>query len=118
MKRVKLLILSFIAVSFFIACNPEKEFDPALLSGKWKQGQLYEVYKSDGTGYTWDESDDVTEDEAQAFEWELNKDQLLQIHSMEMGGRIPKTYTITELNSIMLQYQDSYGTNYNFTKVQ
>ncbi|MDL2311328.1 hypothetical protein LJC68_00415 [Bacteroidales bacterium OttesenSCG-928-B11] len=118
MKKNKLLILSAILVVFCIACEREKEFDPTLLHGKWKQNTLFEVYKSDGTGYTWDEADDVTEEEAQPFEWSLNKDKLEHIHIMEMGGRIPKNYKVTELNSTTLQYEDTYDRSYNFTKMQ
>lgn len=118
MRKIKILTISSILILFFVSCIPDKEYDPTLLQGKWKQNLLYEVYQSDGTGYTWDESDDVMEDEAQHFEWELDKDKLLQIHIMEMGGRIPKSYTITDLSSTTLQYEDNYGKSYNFTKVQ
>lgn len=118
MKKNRYFILAIITILFITSCGKPDEYDPTLLHGKWKQSSLHEVYKSDGTGYTWDESDDVTEEEAQPFEWELNKDQLLQIHIMEMGGNIPKKYTITDLTSTTLKYEDNYGNSYNFSKVQ
>lgn len=101
----------------FVACNPDKEFNSALLPGKWQQGTLFEHYNNNGTGHTWDESDDITEEEAQPFDWTLSKDKLTQIHLMEMGGSIPKTYTVTELTSTTLKYHDAYGKNYSFRKI-
>ena len=70
MKLNRLLIYSVAAVIFaaiFTACTPDggKEFDRALLIGKWQSGTLYEVYESNGNGHTWDEGEDITEAEAQ-----------------------------------------------------
>ena len=96
---------------------PHKEkFDKTLLNGKWVSGTLYEYYDPDGTGYTWDFLDDVTEEEAQPFTWTLEKATLTQIHQMEMGGNIPKIYTVTKLNATTLEYHDDYGKYYTFTK--
>ncbi|MEA3448521.1 MAG: lipocalin family protein [Bacteroidota bacterium] len=113
-------MLSIIGLSFFVSCEPDEptSFDESLLYGKWVEGTVYERYKSDGTGYTWDTSDDVSEEEAQDFTWTLDEDQLVQIHIMEIGGNIPKTYTVTELNETNLTYKDDYGTTHNYTKVE
>lgn len=97
--------------------SSDTEFDQTLLYGKWQEGTLFEKYNTDGTGSFWDTADDVSEDEAQLFEWTLEKADLTQIHIMEIGGgRIPKTYTVTELTNTTLRYQDSYETH-TFNKI-
>ena len=115
-----IVMLSVIGLSFFVSCEPDEptSFDETLLYGKWVEGTVYERYKDDGTGYTWDTADDVSEEEAQDFTWTLDGDQLVQKHIMEIGGIVPKTYTVTELTETTLSYQDDYGTTYQFTKVQ
>ena len=96
---------------------PQKEkFDKTLLSGYWVSGTLHEFYNANGTGYTWDIADDVTEEEAQPFTWTLENATLIQIHQMEMGGNVPKTYTVTKLNATSLEYHDDYGKFYSFVK--
>ena len=117
MKHLRLFIIAIIAVSTVIlsmsSCSPEinTEFDKTLLVGKWQENNSlnFEVYKADGTGYTWDEADDVTESEAQPFTWTLEGDVLTHIHIMEMGAEIPKIYTVTKLTATELSYEDDYG---------
>ena len=117
MKKLGYLLGIFCGLMLLQSCEKENDFDKDLLHGKWQQGTLFEKYLSDGTGFTWDEGDDVDESEAQKFEWTLEKDNLIQIHIMEMGGKIPKSYTVTELTSSSLKYKDDYGKNYSFQKV-
>jgi len=122
MKREKYLLYSccFLVLCFAVtSCGDEKKsFDRSLMSGKWKQGTVFEFYNADGTGHTWDEGDDVSEDEAQKFRWTLEKDELTQIHLMEISSaEIPKLFTVTELTSIGLKYKDDYGKTYSFTRV-
>lgn len=101
-----------------VSCQKEEEpFDQSLLIGKWKSGTVYYKYLSDGSGGTWDTADDVTEEEAQAFTWTLVKDVLTHIHILEMGGTVPKVYTVTELTSTTLKYHDDFGADFSFTKV-
>lgn len=103
---------------FLGGCDLNKvKFDPALMTGHWQAGTVHEYYNANGTGYTWDTADDVTEEEAQPFNWTLQGATLTQNHKMEMGGIVPKTYTLTKLNTTVLCYHDSYGTTYNFTKL-
>ena len=112
------IFLALIMLLFsFASCDNNKDsFDEELLYGKWKSGTLYYRYYSDYTGITWDESDDVYEDEAQKFEWSLNNSVLKHIHFMEIGeAKIPKVYTVTDLTSKTLRYQDLYK-SYYFTK--
>lgn len=93
-----------------------QKFDKTLLTGTWAAGTLHEHYNEVGTGYTWDTDDDVTEEEAQPFTWTLEGSTLTQIHKMEMGGNVPKTYTVTKLNATTLSYHDDFGKYYTFTK--
>ncbi|MBO6081125.1 MAG: hypothetical protein J6P54_09190 [Bacteroidales bacterium] len=96
--------------------NHDESFDKTLLPGSWVSGTLHEHYNANGTGYTWDTADDVTEAEAQVFSWKLEGSTLTQIHLMEMGGNVPKTYTVTKLSATTLAYHDDYGKSYTFTK--
>ena len=124
MKDFKLLFISILAVSAIIlsmsSCSPDTdvEFDQTLLTGKWQENNslIFEVYGKDGSGYTWDEADDVTEAEAQPFTWGLNGNILTQVHTMEMGGNVPKVYTVTKLTATELIYEDNYGNKHTFWK--
>lgn len=125
MKNLKLFIIEIIAVTAIIvsmsSCSPDTdvEFDRTLLIGKWQETNTlnFEVYGKDGSGYTWDEADDVTEAEAQPFTWGLKGDVLTQVHTMEMGGNVPKTYTVTKLTATELIYEDNYGKVHSFDKI-
>ena len=92
-------------------------FDESLLIGKWRSGTLHYKYLGDGTGGTWDTADDVPEADAQGFTWALVSDQLTQNHILEIGGTVPKVYTVTELTGTTLKYHDDFGVNWTFTKV-
>lgn len=118
MKKSLISFIAILAVALvFNSCTKEDEFDQSLLTGKWQSGTLFEKYSADGTGSTWDTSEDVSESEAQRFTWTLVKSDLTQIHIMEIGGSVPKYYTVTELTSTTLKYHDNFNKNYNFTKV-
>ncbi|GHV66320.1 hypothetical protein FACS1894199_09480 [Bacteroidia bacterium] len=123
---VSLAILLFT----FAACQEDDEttkkaaqnIDKTLLYGKWKNNNKtgeYWKYESNNTGSTWDESEDVHEDEAQAFRWTLSGSELKQFHKMESGeAEIPKgEYTITTLSASSLKYKDKFK-SYSFTKVE
>ena len=124
MKNLKLIIIAILAISAIIvsmsSCSPDTdvEFDQTLLTGKWQENNslVFEVYGKDGSGYTWDEADDVTEAEAQPFTWGLNGNVLTQVHTMEMGGNVPKVYTVTKLTATELIYEDNYGNKHTFWK--
>lgn len=122
-KSILIAIFAFSAIILsFTSCSPDTdiEFDETLLYGKWQENdtQNFEVYKEDGTGYTWDEADDVTEAEAQPFTWTLKGENLTHIHIMEMGANIPKVYTVTKLSATELAYEDDYGKIHTFSKIQ
>lgn len=97
---------------------PDKEYDRSLLIGKWHQASLYYRYDNNGSGVSWDTSDDVSEAEGQAFTWTLIRSTLEHIEMIEMGGKIPKIFTVTELTNSILKYQDEHGETYTFSKVQ
>ena len=94
------------------------EYDTDLLLGLWHDGTLYYRYNEDGTGATWDVADDVTEAEAQPLDWELNHARFIHLNKMDMGGVIPKAYTITSLELNKLEYKDDYGVKYVFEKAE
>lgn len=119
-KKLAAIVLVLMFPILFSGCeNPmNKNFDATLLEGHWQTGTLHEHYNANGTGYTWDTADDVTEDEAQPFTWSLEGSKLTQKHQMEMGGIVPKTYTVTKLSAMNLMYHDDYGKEYLFVKVK
>jgi len=121
MKRLALIILSLaFAALFTSSCSTDDEtqpsFDESLIIGKWRSGTLFERYDLDKSGATWDTADDVTEEEAQEFNWTINKDQLEQIHIIVNGGNVPKVYTITNLTATSMEYKDKYGKIESFSK--
>ena len=117
MKRLSLLLM-IAAAALAVSCDDEKSFDPDLLVGKWARGTEYYRYDADHNGATWDTADDVQESEAQPFTWELEGDQLTLIHRMEMGGVVPKVYTVTDLTASTLTYRDNYQQTYTYSKTQ
>ena len=100
-----------------VSCDMIESFDEALLEGKWQSGTLFYRYFSNGNGYSWDEGDDVSESEAQDFTWTLESSTLTHIHILEIGGTVPKVYTVTELTEKSLKYKDDFGKSFSFTKV-
>ena len=117
----KLIVCLMVCFSFSILFNSceedETSFQESFLIGKWRSGTVYYKYLSNYTGGTWDTSDDVTEAEAQAFTWTLVKSELTHIHILEVGGSVPKVYTVTELTTTSLKYEDNFGKTYSFTKI-
>jgi hypothetical protein len=118
-KKIFSYFAMFVVISILaVSCEPETTtFDSSLLTGKWKSGTLYYKYSSDGNGGTWDTADNVTEAEAQKFTWTLVGSELTQIHILEIGGSVPKVYSVTELTSTSLKYEDDFAVKWSFTKV-
>ena len=101
---------------------PDKEYDVTLLYGTWllNDSQLYYQYSEDGTGKTWDASDDISEEEAQSFTWTLEKSEMIHMHILSTGtALVPKYYVVTKLTSDELCYYDAYVTSktYQFIRV-
>lgn len=122
MKKYVAIFVSMLALMFVsTSCQPES-FDQYDLVGVWENddnaGEFWR-YRSDLTGCTWDEGDDVTEEEAQEFTWTLVVNTLTQIHIIEISNtQIPKVYTVTELTSSSLVYEDDFGKSYYFSRVE
>jgi len=116
-KRLTLGILLALT-TLFVSCMPEnKEYSPDQLVGKWVKETEYYRFDSDMNGATWDTADDVSEEEAQPFEWMIEEDQLTVIHKMEMGGVVPKTYTIEDLTADKLTLTDNYAQKLTYSRV-
>lgn len=94
------------------------EFDEDLLIGVWKENELYYRYNDDGTGVTWDLADDVQEDEGTEVEWTLDHNLFTHLYHMEIGGIIPKVYNMKVLDLDVMEYEDDYGVNHKFSRVE
>lgn len=133
MKKLLHFFLCFAIVLCFGACGeiiPEIENDTSLLYGKWQEGTVFEHYYNSTiervlpngdtvwvNGTTWDESDDVSEDEAQLFNWTLTGSTLKHEH-VGTFVMLPKIYTVTSLTSSELVYNDDFGVTHYFSKVE
>lgn len=95
----------------------DESYDTDLFIGLWQSGSVYYRYNDDFTGGTWDTADDVMESEASKFTWEVNNNRLIHFHEMEIGGIIPKAHTIKNIDLGNLEYQDDFGENFVFVKV-
>jgi hypothetical protein len=117
-KTLRYLTMFIVLTLLVVSCTKEEvTYDQTLLTGKWQSGTLFYKYLANGTGGTWDTSDNVTEAEAQAFTWTLVNDLMTHIHVLQMGGSVPKIYTVTELTATSLKYEDDFGVKFSFTKV-
>ncbi len=129
MNKLLHAILCLACVWAFYACGGPNNYEESELYGKWQEGTVFEHYydsliervlPSGDTvlvnGTTWDESDDVSEDEAQLFNWTLTGATLKQEH-VGTFQIVPKLYTITSLNANELVYEDDYGVSHHFSKV-
>lgn len=96
----------------------DQVYDSDMIIGLWQSGSVYYRYNEDGSGWTWDTADDVMESEASKFTWELNKRRFLHFHQMEIGGIIPKAYTITKLDLANMEYEDDFDVKSVFVKVE
>ena len=133
MKKLLHFFLCLIVVLSFSACGDiplENGYDASMLYGKWQEGSVFEQYYSSNiervlangdtvqaNGTTWDESDDVSEDEAQLFNWTLTGSTLKHEH-VGTFVMVPKIYTVTSLTSSELVYEDDYGMSHHFSKVE
>ena len=131
MKKLLHIFLFLVIVLGLAACHKPAEisFDPSLLYGKWQEGSVYERYYASAiervlpngdtvqvNGTTWDVSDDVTEEDAQLFNWTL-KGATLKHEHVGTFVTVPKVYTIIMLGSNNLVYNDEYGVTHHYSKV-
>lgn len=126
-KALFSIIVGLCLITSFCSCQPDPDipdvaYDETSLYGKWQQEgtNIFYRYDSNKTGATWDEDDDVYEDEAQKFTWELDGSEMIHIHLTETGtAQVPKYYIITKLTSERLCYHDAYVSSktYSFNKI-
>lgn len=127
-----IIVLCLIALVVFLISRPklykpeiiepevfeDAAYDTDLLIGLWQSETVYYRYNEDGSGSTWDTADDVTEEEASRFTWEINKKRMIHKHQLEIGGTVPKAYTIKRLDLLNLEYTDDYGKIESFVKIE
>jgi hypothetical protein len=122
MKRFRYLLLLVLSTLSLAGCGPEDivEVYPADLHGLWVRNQEYWRFKDDNTGVTWDESEDITEEESNLkFEWTLSRDELTCVFRGAQGNQaVPKLYVIRSISSTQMTWEDYYGIEYTFRKVQ
>lgn len=92
---------------FFLDVNPDD------LTGRWvvEGTQEYWRFRSDGSGVTWDESEDISEWESNLkFEWTLEGDELTCVFRGENENQaVPKVYRIREISSESMKWEDWFG---------
>ena len=96
--------------------NKSEEYQ-TMLPGLWQKGtHVYYRFNDDGTGYTWDTDDDLTENEASPFHWKISNGSLMLTHQLRMTGFIPRMYHIDAINDGSLQFHDPYS-DYTLTRL-
>lgn len=125
--KIKSLMFALVAVGCMMltGCKDDPVFDGDLIVGKWvaevngSAGTEYYRYDADGTGVTWDTGDDVHEEEGQPYTWSFDQStsRLTLIHQMEMGGVVPKSYTVTVLDEQRLEYKDNSSQKFAYIRV-
>lgn len=123
MKHLKsiVIIAAMALVTALSSCGSDPTsitYDETLLYGEWVEGTVHDTYLEDGSGYSWDTSEDVTEEEASPFQWTLNSDQLTVMHILWNGSVVPKVYTVRVLDSERLVYGDAYGDMHEYQRVK
>lgn len=90
--------------------------------GLWQKAGTQEFwrYNSDHTGVTWDLADDISEEESNlAYTWSLEQSNKLRMVASGAQGNqfVPKSYSITEISSSSMKWDDGYGLSYTLNKV-
>lgn len=118
MKKFRYFLIPVIVFSLFlVSCEEDDFFEESMLVGKWQSGTEHYRFNGDGSGSSWDTQDVTGEEQAQALTWSLQQAEITIIHVIEIGGSVPKVYTILELNSTTLRWEDDFGRTQTFTKV-
>ena len=108
-----MIITVLIAAFAMTSCSKDdSESNQELIVGRWKSvsANYYEVYNSDGTGKMWNEDDDVYEDEADTFTWQLedsDKSKFTQIINFHSGSAsLPQMCNILVLTESSFSYNN------------
>ncbi len=93
------------------------------LEGLWQKNSTEEFWRykaEDHTGVTWDASEDITEEESNlTFTWSVNGDVLRHVFTGAQNNQaVPKVYTVKEISSTAMTWEDDYGMTHQFTKVE
>lgn len=87
-----------------------------MLLGLWhKDEHIYYRFNPDGTGHTWDTNDDLTEEEATSFSWEVYDNAIMMTYKLRLRGIVPRYYELDCLNAFYLRFHDTY-TDYAFER--
>lgn len=119
---MKKLLMLLAVCALFAACTHDDHITvkPEQLHGCWVKSGTQEFwrYRDDGTGVTWDEADDVAEEESNlTFSWTVREDELTHIFRGEMDNQaVPKVYTIKEISAQSMKWEDDYGITCSLTK--
>ncbi len=103
------------AVGFFVGCSDDPVLDVNSddLVGKWvvENTQEYWRFRGGGTGVTWDESEDISEEESNLkFEWSLDRDELTCVfRGANENQAVPKVYRIREITASSMKWENIYG---------
>ena len=123
-------LLLLVGTSACVGTGPDSDIDKTLLYGTWQEGSVYERYYATPidfrlpngntvqvNGTTWDAADDISEEEAQAFNWTLTGSTMVHEH-VGTFITVPKVYTINTLTSNQLTYSDNYGRTHYYSKIR
>lgn len=95
-----------------------------VLVGRWStaDGGHCEVYNADGTGHMWDPADDVNEDEADDFDWQIleGTNQMVQTVYFQGGqSEIPQYCNILNLDATHFHYNnEGWRAEYNLIRAE
>lgn len=115
MKKLKLVILFMGVFLLMTSCKKENPvtIDASLLPGKWlhEGTEEYWRYYANGNGVTWDESEDISEEESNlTFQWTLSGDVLTHVFTGSSGNQaVPKVFYVNYINGSIMQWTDDYG---------
>ena len=104
-KTLLIAILAFLATLTFAACDKPVNsinVNADLIPGKWYDSENtteFWRFDADGSGVTWDTSEDVQEDEGTKFNWSVLLDQLRIDLYGRMGSRCALRRKRTERRS-------------------
>ncbi len=127
-KMIYLVGITLLSALVLSSCSKDEDteisYNKDLLIGKWlgygvnNTETEYYRYDANGSGETWDTSDDVHEGEGTNFTWTLDASLLTQIYILKTDSSgVPEAYTVTQLTSNSLVYKDDFGKSFSFKKV-
>lgn len=127
MVKGKIIITVALMALMMTACSlfdkePHITVNESQLYGKWQEGstQVYWRYAYDGTGVTWDEGEDIMEEESNlTYTWTVRGDVLTHVFTGAQDNQaVPKVYTITFIDDSRMEWKDDYGMTKTLTKLE